>query len=238
MAFLSTFDGLDILNSVVSLVTAFVLGTLIGAERQYRQRSAGLRTNVLVAVGACQFVDMGIHLGGADAAVRIIANVVTGVGFLGAGVIMKEGTNIRGLNTAATLWCSAAAGACAGADLIVQAVLLTAFILAGNTMLGPLVEALERAPRGEAPAEAVYEVGVVAPTAEVSDVRGLLVGRLEAARLPVDEIETTDRSGAGTEIRATLVNTSVRSSELDAVVAELKRAPGVTGADWTRRNSD
>jgi putative Mg2+ transporter-C (MgtC) family protein len=213
MQFLATFNTLDFLDSVVSLMVAFALGTAIGAERQYRQRTAGLRTNVLVAIGACQFVDMGIHLGGADMAVRVIANVVTGIGFLGAGVIMKEGTNIRGLNTAATLWCSAAVGACAGADLVAQAVLLTVFVLAGNTMLRPLIDALERLPRDEAATEATYEVGIVVPAAGAPDAQGLLVARLEAAQFPVDDVETLERAEGRTELRATLVNTSVRPRE-------------------------
>lgn len=104
MRFLATFQVYDFLDTLVSLTTAFVLGTLIGAERQYRLRTAGLRTNVLVAVSAAAFVDIGMHLSGADGAVRIIAYVVSGIGFLGAGAIMKEGMNVRGLNTAATLW--------------------------------------------------------------------------------------------------------------------------------------
>ena len=113
MAFVNSFAGHAFLDSLVSLVFAFVLGTLIGAERQYRQRSGGLRTNALVAVGAAAFVDIGMRLGDGAGALRIIAYVVSGVGFLGAGVIMKEGKNVWGLNTAATLWCSAAVGACA-----------------------------------------------------------------------------------------------------------------------------
>jgi putative Mg2+ transporter-C (MgtC) family protein len=76
-----------------------------------------LRTHTLVAVGAATFVDIGMHLNGNAGATQIIAYVVSGVGFLGAGVIMKDGGNVWGLNTAATLWCSAAVGACAGADL-------------------------------------------------------------------------------------------------------------------------
>lgn len=238
MQFLATFNALDFLNSAVSLAVAFVLGTVIGAERQYRQRTAGLRTNVLVALGACQFVDMGIHLGGADMAVRVIANVVTGIGFLGAGVIMKEGTNIRGLNTAATLWCSAAVGACAGADLVAQAVLLTAFVLAGNTMLRPLVQALERLPRDVAATEATYEVGIVVPAADAPDAQGTFVARLETAQFPVDDVEVLERAQGRTELRATLVNTSVRPGELDAVVADLKRMPGILAANWTRSGSD
>src|SRR5260370_25200988 len=108
----------ELFHSAVVLIVAFVLGTLIGAERQYRQRNAGLRTNVLVAVGAAAFVDIGMRLNGHAGAVQVVAYVVSGVGFLGAGVIMREGKEVRGLNTAATLWCSAAVGAFSGAALI------------------------------------------------------------------------------------------------------------------------
>ncbi|WP_022723883.1 MgtC/SapB family protein, partial [Rhodopseudomonas sp. B29] len=146
MRFLTTFQTTDFLDTLVSLSVAFVLGMLIGAERQYRTRAAGLRTNVLVAVGAAAFVDLAMHLAGADGAVRVIAYVVSGIGFLGAGVIMKEGMNVRGLNTAATLWSSAAVGACAGADLAAQAVAVTVFLIAGNTLLRPLVNAIDRHP--------------------------------------------------------------------------------------------
>ena len=104
-------------NTVGSLALALLLGAVIGAERQYRERIASLRTNVLVALGAAAFVDLGIQMGGSDGAMRVLANVVTGVGFLGAGLILREGGTIRGLNTAATVWCSAAVGAAAGANL-------------------------------------------------------------------------------------------------------------------------
>src|ERR1700745_3768064 len=146
MAFLHSFAIGDFIDSLISLVSAFVLGTAIGAERQYRQRGGGLRTHVLVAVGAATFVDIGMHLNGNAGAAQVVAYVVSGVGFLGAGVIMKEGGNVWGLNTAATLWASAAVGACAGADLAAEAVMLTAFVLAGNTLLRPLVNAINRSP--------------------------------------------------------------------------------------------
>src|SRR6202163_4439434 len=145
MRFLSTFQTYDFIDTLVSLATAFILGTLIGAERQYRQRSGGLRTNVLVALGAAAFVDIGMHVNGNAGATQIIAYVVSGVGFIGAGVIMKQGGNVWGLNTAATLWCSAAVRACAGADLAIEAILLTGLVLAGNTLLRPLVNAINRA---------------------------------------------------------------------------------------------
>src|ERR1700749_3302681 len=104
MQFIHTFQIADFFDTLVSLSAAFVLGTLIGAERQYRLRSAGLRTNVLVAVGAAAFVDLAMHIAGADGAVRVVAYVLSDIGFLGAGVIMKEGTNVSSLNTASPLW--------------------------------------------------------------------------------------------------------------------------------------
>ena len=85
-----------LLNTLLALSVAFVLGTAIGFERQWRQRNAGLRTNVLVAVGAAAFSDLGLRLTGTEGAVRIVAYVVSGIGFLGAGVIMKDGFTIRG----------------------------------------------------------------------------------------------------------------------------------------------
>src|SRR6516164_1425914 len=150
----------DLANSAIGLACAFLLGTLIGAERQYRQRTAGLRTNVLVALGASAFVDMGMRLVGKPGAVQVVSYVVSGVGFLGAGVIMKEGLNIRGLNTAATLWCSAAVGALSGGGLFGESVLLTVAVLSGNTLLWPLINLINRTPIDERRTEATYEVRV------------------------------------------------------------------------------
>jgi putative Mg2+ transporter-C (MgtC) family protein len=235
MRFLQTFQLYDFLDTLVSLLTAFVFGTLIGAERQYRQRSAGLRTNVLVAVGASAFVDLANHLTGSEGSVRVIAYVVSGIGFLGAGAIMKEGKNIRGLNTAATLWTSAAVGCCAGADMVAQAALLTIFVLGGNTLLRPLVNAIDRIPIDEKSTEASYDVLVTTDTDSVASIRELLLERLEAANYPVREIDVVFRSADSAEIAATLVSQSIQPEELDAVVASLADQPGVRHATWSIR---
>jgi putative Mg2+ transporter-C (MgtC) family protein len=238
MRFLATFQLYDFLDTLVSLTAAFVLGTLIGAERQYRQRTAGLRTNVLVAVGAAAFVDLGMHLANAEGAVRVIAYVVSGIGFLGAGVIMKEGMNVRGLNTAATLWGSAAVGSCAGADMIAQAMALTVFVLAGNTLLRPLVNAINRSPLDERSSEATYHFKLTVPQETLAEMRDHLVERLEAAQYPVADIDVVEREDRLPEIVATLVSTSVDPSELDAVVAELQSRPGVDHATWDISTKD
>ncbi|GLH80129.1 methyltransferase [Bradyrhizobium sp. SSBR45G] len=232
MRFLHTFQLYDFLDTLVSLFTAFVLGTLIGAERQYRQRSAGLRTNVLVAVGAAAFVDIGNRLTGAEGAVRIIAYVVSGIGFLGAGTIMKEGMNVRGLNTAATLWASAAVGACAGADLIAQSVALTLFVLAGNTLLRPLVNAIDRIPLNAQTSEAHYKIVVTTDALHAAELREAIDDRLEAAKYPVRETDVVYRSEDIVEIVSALVPLVVESAELDRIVSDLTKLSGVRHATW------
>jgi len=232
MRFIQTFQLYPFLDTVVSLAAAFVLGTLIGAERQYRQRTAGLRTNVLVAVGAAAFVDLGMRIAGSVEAVRVISYVVSGVGFLGAGVIMKEGMNVRGLNTAATLWCSAAVGACTGADMLAEGALLTVLIIAGNTLLRPLVNAINRIPINEAASEATYEVRLTVDPAATPLARERLVDALEAAQYPVSDVQVIEHGEGPVELVAILVSTAVSADELDAVVTRLQRQPGVVHANW------
>lgn len=232
MQFLQTFQFYDFLDTLVSLFVAFVFGAMIGAERQYRQRSAGLRTNVLVSVGAAAFVDLADHLGGADGSVRVIAYVVSGIGFLGAGAIMKEGMNVRGLNTAATLWASAAVGSCAGADMVAQSAALTLFVIAGNTLLRPLVNAIDRIPLNEQASEATYEVIVTTDATRAADMRDILSERLEIAKYPIRETNVVYRSNDNVEISVRLVSLSVDPRDLDTVVAELSKLTGVRHATW------
>lgn len=220
-------------HTCAALIVAFVLGTAIGFERQWRQRNAGLRTNVLVAVGAAAFADLGIRLLGAEGATRIISYVVSGIGFLGAGVILKDGTNIRGLNTAATLWCSAAVGTFAGAGLSEEAGALAVVVLAGNTLLRPLVNWVNRRPISSGTTELQYSVHTVSRPDAISAVRDLLDAELALANYPIRRIETLSDSEEQVELAAVLVPTTARDSELDAVVSALQRSPLVRSATWT-----
>ena len=231
MRFLSTFDLYALINSAVCFAAAFAFGTLIGAERQYRQRSAGLRTNALVAVGAAAFVDFGLRVGG-PASTQVMAYVVSGIGFLGAGAIMMEGINVRGLNTAATLWCSAAVGAAAGAGLVVESALLTGFVIAGNTLLRPIVNRINRIPLDEESGEATYEVRLTVSPQKEGEIREALIDALEAAHYPVADVETDEHGDETVEIVARLVATSVVPNELNAVIGALEKLPGVVHANW------
>ncbi|MHB0771743.1 MgtC/SapB family protein [Bradyrhizobium sp. 5.13L] len=238
MRFLTTFQLADFGDTLISLFTAFVLGTLIGAERQYRQRTAGLRTNVLVAVGAAAFVDLAMHLTAADGAVRVISYVVSGIGFLGAGVIMKQGMDVRGLNTAATLWASAAVGSCAGADMVAQATALTFFVIAGNTLLRPLVNAINRIPLNEKTSEATYYFKLAVATDALPDMRDRLIDKLEAAKYPVADVDVVEIGEDVLEIVAKLVASAVDPNELNAVATDLQHLPGVRHATWEVSTTD
>jgi putative Mg2+ transporter-C (MgtC) family protein len=223
----------SLLDTLISLVVAFVLGGLIGFERQVRQRTAGLRTNVLVAVGAALFVDMADRLYGPVGAVRVIAYVVSGIGFLGAGAIMREEGNVRGLNTAATLWGSAAIGAAAGADLILEAILGALFILAANTLLRPLVNNINRQPLDIESVEVTITVYVIAERAHQKLVMEQLEAELERSNYPTRDLDIHAFGEADVEIEATLAVTSVDGAELDALVKRLAALPSVRQAFWS-----
>jgi putative Mg2+ transporter-C (MgtC) family protein len=223
----------SLLDTLISLAAAFVLGGLIGFERQYRQRTAGLRTNVLVAVGAALFVDLANRLHGHDGAVHVMAYVVSGIGFLGAGVIMREEGNVRGLNTAATLWGSAAVGAAAGADLIVEAVLGALFVLAANTLLRPIVNTINRKPLDVESVEVTNTVYVIAERAHQKMVMAQLEEELERSSYPTRDLDIHAFGEEDVEIEATLVATSVDGDDLDALVKRLAALPAVHQAFWS-----
>ncbi|MGF6759663.1 putative membrane protein YhiD involved in acid resistance [Paraburkholderia sp. GAS42] len=124
------------LDFIWRLLAAFACGIAIGLERQVRQRTAGLRTITLVASGACLFVTLGMLTGNGVAGVTQIATyVVSGVGFPGGGVIMRDKGSIQGINTAATLWCSAAVGVLCGAGHYGPAMAGTVVVLVTNELL-------------------------------------------------------------------------------------------------------
>ena len=112
---------MDLTTFIIRLVICFSLSILIGLERQLRHRMVGLRTNVLVCIGAFLFVYLSYGIDVNDKT-RVAAQVVSGIGFLGAGVILRDGSKIKGLNTAATLWCVSAIGVLCASGLVVEAV--------------------------------------------------------------------------------------------------------------------
>jgi putative Mg2+ transporter-C (MgtC) family protein len=124
------------------LAVAALLGIAIGFERQWRQRAAGLHTSTLVSIGAALFALLDGVLGAGDTT-RIVAGVVTGVGFIAGGVILRSGAGISGLNTAATIWSTAAVGALAGFGFWQEALAGAVAIVFLNLTLQPLANAID-----------------------------------------------------------------------------------------------
>lgn len=113
---------------ILHLLIALVIGAVIGAEREYRSKSAGLRTMIMVSVSSCLFTILSIRIG-MDSHDRIAANILTGLGFLGAGVIFKDENRISGITTATTIWMTSALGMAVGAGYTMLSILATAVVL-------------------------------------------------------------------------------------------------------------
>ena len=238
MESLETINLVSLADTGVSLTAAFIFGGLIGLERQYRQRTAGLRTNILVAIGAAIFVDAGNRLTGHDGAVHVMAYVVSGIGFLGAGVIMREEGNVRGINTAATLWASGAVGACAGADLILEAGLATLFVLAANTLLRPVVTLINRQPLDTESVEVTNSVYIITPKHSQKIALKQFIATLEAAGYQTQDIEVHQFGSDEVEIQAVLTDSAVDGGQMDVLIQEIANLEYVNQAFWSPSTTD
>lgn len=131
-------------EDIKHILIALVIGALIGAEREYRSKSAGLRTMILVSLGSCLFTILSIRIGQPDNADRIAANIITGIGFLGAGVIFKDDNRVAGITTATTIWMVAALGMAIGSGHYQAAAVGTVAVLIVLIFLVPLQGLIER----------------------------------------------------------------------------------------------
>jgi putative Mg2+ transporter-C (MgtC) family protein len=219
---------------IAYLGEALVLGSIIGAERQWRHRTAGLRTNALVTLGAAAFVMAEGMAPGAGNSFRIAAQVVSGIGFIAGGVIFREGLTIKGLNTAATLWCSAAIGVLCGSGLAMHALVATGFILLTNLLLRPFLQKLHGpADHNLAGVETQYLLRLECRNSDESHLRALLLHSVPTPKLAMRSLSSEDIAPLGKlEIRATLLGSGRQDEELEAMIGRLTLEPGVSGVSW------
>jgi putative Mg2+ transporter-C (MgtC) family protein len=221
------------------------LGAVIGFERQYRARMAGLRTNALVAVGATLFVLLsaqgfsGLPTSNVADPTRVAAQVVSGIGFLGAGVILRDGLNVRGLNTAATLWCSAAVGALCGAGQFSIAAAGSAVVLIANVVLRRVGRAVDRRPESGAEHTAYYTFRAVTRDDAEAHIRALLVQSLTRTDFQLLSISSVNTATEGrVEVRADLVGDARDDKQMESSVSRLSLEPQVTSVRWDVRNAE
>lgn len=215
------------------LLVAFVLGALIGLERQWRNAVAGLRTNVLVSVGAAAFVLAGSPATSHD--FRVAAQIVSGIGFIGGGAILREGVTVRGLNTAATLWCSAGIGVLCGFGYLLEAAFTSAVILFANTALRPLTYYLKHRVEMRRDLETAYLCRIGCRSIEEMRLRKAAVQFIESLDLLVRSVHSEASAVTGlSEIKVIIA--SHRRDDLlpEKLVAHLNEDPSVTSVSWER----
>jgi putative Mg2+ transporter-C (MgtC) family protein len=225
--------AISIQQAAIDLAVAGGLSSLIGFERQWRNRLAGLRTNTLVALGSSSFVIFEALVPGDASPTRVAAQVVSGIGFLGAGLIFREGLSVRGLNTAATIWCSAAVGVLAGASYPAYAALATGFVLFVNLLLRPIVMFINRQPLMGSEIEVGYLVSVTCRSPEEAHVRALLLQGLAGGGLALRRLDSNDVEGTGRVVVTAVMTASHRvDADVEKIVGRLSLEPTVSAARW------
>ncbi|EPF2927583.1 MgtC/SapB family protein [Vibrio navarrensis] len=223
---------------ILPLLLAAALGALVGLERQWHQRMAGLRTNALVSLGAASFTLMSSMMEGDASPSRVAAQVVSGIGFLGAGVIMKEGANIRGLNTAATLWCSAAVGVMCGTGLWIGAVAVALMILLTNMALRPVVRVINQRPLAQVQQVECwwqYRLEVVCRDEDEAYVRALLLQGISSGALQLQKLESENQANESvtySRVISSVIASQRSDSQIERVIGRLSLEPSVSLASW------
>jgi len=223
------------------LATAAGLGGLIGLERQWHQGMAGLRTNALVATGATAFVGLAGILGEDGGGPAHMATfLITGIGFLGAGVILREGANIRGLNTAATLWVTASVGAFVGAGLGWHAVAIALAIIGINLLMRPLVMLVNNvSARLGSGSPTSFVIRIACDGSVQKDLRARLVENLQMDRISLRGLETRDGGSDddGVVLLATVATHGGGEIAIERLVSHIAADPIVTSASWARSDA-
>lgn len=222
--------GLDAV--AINLATAMTCGAVIGSERQVRQRMAGLRTNALVALGAAAFVTFSGLYPDEVSPTRVAAQIVSGIGFLGAGLIFRDGFNIHGINTAATLWCSAAVGMMAGAGAFLHSAMLTGFVVFVNLGLRPVVKWIKRKTRAGVPMARTFRVTVRCRPEAEGEIRALILRVLSLGGLHLSGIEARGQMDGTVELTAIAGGEGVTDAAFEQAAQRIAVEPGLAGVSW------
>ena len=228
----------DALFFVENLGAALLMGLAIGLERQFRGHPAGLRTNALVCVGAALFVSLSFLM--KDAGIpgvdptRIASYIVSGIGFLGGGVILREGLTVKGMNTAATLWCTAAVGALAGAGFPLHAAAGTLVILALHLGLRPAGRWIDARTRKAADVETSYRFRVVCERRQEAVVRTILLRHVNAhPAMTVQGVATQDVEQPDlVAVVADIFSTSRTDRAMQDLMSRINIEPGIMAVRW------
>jgi putative Mg2+ transporter-C (MgtC) family protein len=226
----------DNLLFIVHICAAMLMGVAIGVERQYRQHTAGLRTNALVCVGAALFVSLSRMVDHEGSPTRIAAQVVSGIGFLGGGVILREGFTVRGMNTAATLWCSAAVGSLVGSGFVLHGAVGTVAVLFVHLALRPMVRMIDARSKIAQDVDTLYRLRVVCQEQDESVIRLILLRHVNSGpSMSMQGISRQDTERPDQIMVVADIYSAVRNDKyLNDLVSRISIEPGVTSVSWER----
>lgn len=218
---------MEINTFFIRILICFCLSILIGLERQIRHRMVGLRTNVLVCIGAFLFVYLSFGINASDKT-RIAAQVVSGIGFLGAGVILRNGNKIKGLNTAATLWCVAAIGVLCASGLILEATLGTIFVLLSNIILRlASLLIMEKVKKDE---NEKYTIRINCKKEKEEKVRNNFAKIIDSNNLVLSSFERSEITEDEIKLKAIVITST--PSKVEIVINKISTEPGVVSITW------
>jgi putative Mg2+ transporter-C (MgtC) family protein len=222
---------------LLRLGAALLMGAAIGMERQWRQRMAGTRTTALVAAGAAAFVMCAFLVRDpSQNEAQIVSYVVSGVGFLGAGVIFKDAGGVRGLNTAATIWCSAAIGAICGLGWPLYALILGGAVLATNLVLRPLSYKLYPAQTAGEEQEVTYGLELICRPEDEAHMRALMLQGMSLSPLMLAALRSEDIEGTNKmKVTAQVRTLGRHDGALEQLVVRLSLEAGVSSVSWAVR---
>lgn len=224
---------------LIRMIVAVVLGGIIGTERQLTRHYAGIVTTIIVCVGSFAFTSFSYLSGDVNADVtRIAAQVVSGIGFLGAGVILCDGTKIKGINTAATVWASAAVGILCCLDKIWFAVMISMAILFAHLVLHPVSEYISKKQKydnkkNEDKQETYYRISVACSEDNAPEVKEKLIKKIrETDGILLRKLEMADLDDGNVKVRAE-ISTKVKNNELvENVIAYIGTNKNIISTGW------
>jgi putative Mg2+ transporter-C (MgtC) family protein len=216
----------------IRLGIAIAIGFIIGFEREWRQRTAGLHTFTLVAIGATIFTMLPVLLNIGGDSTRMAAQVVTGIGFLAGGIILKDGPNIRGLTTAATMWSTAAIGVLVGSGLVVQACVGALVVVSANFFLSYLVDAIGARPRRLGSIFTNYTIHVDCSLAARNSVRTIVFDVIEVSTLTLHSVSSAATGPDTIEITCSIGKSGRDDATVEALVKKIAASAGVTASSW------
>jgi putative Mg2+ transporter-C (MgtC) family protein len=229
---------MSLVQFVLNVGAALVMGVSIGIERQLRQHPAGLRTNALVCVGAALFVSLSRLMDDTNSPTRMASYVVSGIGFLGGGVILREGLNVKGMNTAATLWCTAAVGTLAGSGFPWHGLIGTLTVLALHLGLRPVAHRIDARLKTAVDVETLYRVRVVCQEKQEGVIRNILMRHINShPKMVVKGISIQSAEGDREAVVADVYSVERHDRAMQELMSRINIEPSVVSVSWENLQS-